>query len=70
MVTLPKGKRVISLKWILRIKYTPQGQVDKFKARLVEKGYNQPLGVDYYKSFSLVARTAIIRLVLALVASN
>lgn len=42
---------------------------EKFKARLVSKGYSQQKGVDYDDIFSLVVRHTSIREILALVAS-
>src|ERR1044072_9986632 len=42
---------------------------EKFKARIVAKGYSQQKGVDYYEIFSQVVRYHSIRAVLALLAS-
>ena len=42
----PKGK-VIGVKWIYKTKLNEKGEVDKYKARLVVKGYSQQYGVDY-----------------------
>jgi len=39
--------------------------VEKYKARLVPKGYAQHYGVDYTKVFTLVARLDTIRVILA-----
>ena len=36
---LPSGKTPISCKWIYRIKYNPNGSVERYKAKLVAKGY-------------------------------
>ena len=46
------------------------GEVDKYKACLVAKGYKQQYGVDCTEVFSLVARHDTIRLVVALAAQN
>ena len=42
--------------------------IDKFKSRLVAKGFTQIEGVDYKETFSPMMRIASIRLLLALVA--
>ncbi|GKV29061.1 hypothetical protein SLEP1_g38033 [Rubroshorea leprosula] len=35
----PKGKNVIGVKWVFRTKLNPNGSINKYKARLVVKGY-------------------------------
>lgn len=44
--------------------------MDKFKAKLVAKGYNHTLGIDYHESFSPFARVVTVRFLLALVAAK
>ncbi len=41
------GIKVISAKWVYRIKTGRQGAIERFKARLVARGYSQIFGVDY-----------------------
>ena len=40
--------------------------MNKYKARLVVKGYKQKFGIDYQEIFALVAHLATIRIVLTL----
>jgi len=37
----PKGKKIIGCKWLYKPKFKAYGSKDKYKARLVEKGYSQ-----------------------------
>ncbi|GLJ22726.1 hypothetical protein SUGI_0428180 [Cryptomeria japonica] len=38
LVPLPKGKKPMGCKWVFKKKYGPNGSIDKYKVRLVEKG--------------------------------
>ena len=69
LVDLPKGRKAIGNKWVLKIKRKADGTIDKYKARLVVKGYTQRLILDYEETFSPVVRFTSIRLILAIVAS-
>ncbi|PKI40625.1 hypothetical protein CRG98_038974 [Punica granatum] len=66
----PRDMKVIGVKWVYRIKLNPDGFVNKFKARLVVKGYAQVCGVDYSETFATVARLDTIRLLLAIAAQK
>lgn len=63
---IKKHKKPIASKWVYRIKYKSDGTVDKLKARLVAKSFNQLKGVDYTESFAFVAKLISIRLFFAI----
>jgi len=46
LVTLPTHAKKIGVKWIYKPKLNEEGKVDKYKGRLVAKGYTQTKGVD------------------------
>ena len=41
LVERPSNKKVIGVKWVYRTKLNPDGSVNKYKAKLVVKGYSQ-----------------------------
>ena len=68
LVDLPPGRKTIGNKWVLNIKHKTDGTIDRYKTRLVAKGYTQQEGIDYEETFLPVVRFALICLILAIVA--
>ncbi|KAF3655280.1 hypothetical protein FXO38_00338 [Capsicum annuum] len=62
------GNKPLGSKWIFKRKIKVDGTIDKYKARLVEKGFKQKEGIDYFDTYSPVMRITSIRMLIALAA--
>ncbi|KAD2806293.1 hypothetical protein E3N88_39670 [Mikania micrantha] len=68
LVDLPSGCKPLGYRWIFRRKMKADGSIDKYKERLVIKGFRQKEGLDYLDNYSRVTRITSIRLMLAIAA--
>lgn len=57
---------MISTKWLFRVKYNKDGSVERYKAQLVARGFQQHAGVDYFHIFSPVIKPMTLRVVFSL----
>ena len=69
VVEKPRGKKLVSCKWVFTPKYMADGTLDKLKARLVARGFTQTYGLDYQELFAPVVKLNTIRVLLSVVAN-
>jgi hypothetical protein len=70
VVERPYGCKPIGSKWVFKKKLRPDGTMERYKVRLVIKGYSQKKGEDFFDTYSPVARLTTICVLLSLVASH
>ena len=70
LTELPMRQRTIGVKWVYKTKLKENGEIDKYKACLVAKGYKQEFSMDYKEVFTSVARLETIKLIIALATQN
>jgi Reverse transcriptase (RNA-dependent DNA polymerase)/gag-polypeptide of LTR copia-type len=66
----PRGANLVSTKWVFTTKTNADGSLERFKARLVARGFSQIHGEDYDQTFAPTVRTDTLRIFLAMVAAN
>ena len=68
LIELPDGIKAIGCKWVFKTKKGSLGNIERHKASLVAKGFNQREGIDYTETFSPVSKKDSLRIIMALVA--
>ena len=69
LVNLPKGRKALQNKWVYRIKHEGDEKNERYKARLVMKGFAEKEGIDFTEIFSPVVKMSSTRVTLGLVAA-
>ena len=71
LVPMPKGNvNVVGSRWLFKTKRDGNGNIVKYKARLVAQGFTQEHGIDYDETHSSVVRFTSVRLIFAIAASQ
>lgn len=70
LIDLPAGKKALPCKWVFKTKTDQQGNIIRYKARLVIKGNAQKRGTDDQEVYSPVVRYTSIRYLFALAAQH
>jgi hypothetical protein len=69
LVLLPEGRKAVKCKWNYKMKYKPNGDVERYKARVVAKGFSQVAGMDYDETYALVINPKSVRMMFAIAAT-
>ncbi|CAI7890434.1 unnamed protein product [Closterium sp. NIES-53] len=65
LVELPEGRKAITSTWLFKINSDADGKIERYKSRLVAKGYQQKEKVDYKELFAPVVKPTMLRTLLA-----
>ena len=70
VVERPTGRNIIKCKWVFVRKEKADGTLNKYKARLVARGFTQEHGIDYSDTFAPTVQLTTVRVLLAYAAAN
>src|SRR5438477_6110294 len=70
LTDLPPGFKALPLRWVCRTKRDANNVFEKYKGRIVVKGYAQQAALDFDKTFAPVVRIESVRAILAITAAN
>jgi hypothetical protein len=63
---LPQGRKAITCKWVFKLKRDASGNVVKYKARLVARGFTQEEGIDFTDTYAPVMKFETFRILITL----
>jgi len=61
----PSDKKIVSNRWIFKTKRNQNGEIEKYKAKLMARGNMQEKAVDFQEVFAPIAKYEAIRALLA-----
>ena len=70
LAELTLGRSAIGSRWTYRIKRSPDGSIERYKARFVAKGFSERPGIDYDEIYSPVIKLDSLRVILFMAASR
>jgi len=70
LVPLPTHMIPITSKWVFKVKTKLDGSIERYKAHLAARGFQQTQGLDYDETFAPAAHMTTVRMLLAVVASS
>lgn len=70
IANLSSNKSTISTKWIYKVKLNTNGSLQKYKAQLIVRSFEQKKGIDYEETFVLIIRWSTIRAIISIAEQN
>lgn len=70
LFTRTENMKVVACKWVFKTKLKSDGSLERLKAHLIAKGFNQVEGVDFSETFSPVIKPGSVRIVLTVATIN
>jgi hypothetical protein len=68
VVPLPTHVVPITCKWVFKVKTKADGSIERYKARLVARGFQQSYGCDYEETFATIAHMTAVRALIVVAA--
>ena len=65
---LPRGANEVTSKWVFTVKYNIDSSIERYKARLVARGFTQIYGQDFEETFAPTIRIDSLRMLMAIAA--
>jgi transposase InsO family protein len=62
---LPPGKNCITVKWVFKIKLDGNNKIERYKCRIVVRGFSQIAGLDFEETFAPIVRIESVRCLFA-----
>jgi transposase InsO family protein len=69
LVARPTDKRILSGKWVYKLKRGASGELLRYKARWVVRGFEQTEGIDYNETFASVVKPMSYKAIFAIAAA-
>jgi hypothetical protein len=69
LVDPPADRRILSGKWVFKLKQGPHSEVIHHKCRWVVRGFTQEEGIDYNETFALVVKPMSYKALFAIAAA-
>jgi hypothetical protein len=69
LVSFHPSMNVVGSRWVYKIKRRSDGSIERYKMRLVARGFTQQEGIDYSETFSPVIKQVTVKLVFSIAVS-